>query len=186
MRKKRIIIGVIGSATDAQPHLSTPLGRWLAEQGYDLINGGGPGVMAAVAKSFCETKERAGVVIGILPSQHSCKNPEQRCQHQPPAGYPNPYIDIPVYTHLHLSGSQGKETDSRNHIIVLTANTLIAFPGSAGTRSEIELALEYRKPLVIVNPAGEWDEFKNSAATVKNIEEMIDGIRLLGTGGGRG
>ncbi|MFQ5673259.1 MAG: molybdenum cofactor carrier protein [Nitrospinales bacterium] len=186
MKKKRIIIGVIGSATASHPHLSIPLGRWLAEQGYNLVNGGGPGVMEAVAKAFCEVKERTGIVIGILPSRYACESPEQRRDHQPQEGYPNAYVDIPIYTHLHLSGSQGKETDSRNHIIVLTANTVIAFPGNAGTRSEIELALEYRKPLIIVNPAGEWDEFKNSAAMVKNIEEMIDGIRRLETGGGRG
>ena len=37
---------------------------------------------------------------------------------------------------------------SRNHLNVLTADAVVALPGGAGTRSEVELALEYRRPLM--------------------------------------
>ncbi|MDH5458813.1 MAG: LOG family protein, partial [Nitrospinota bacterium] len=63
---------------------------------------------------------------------------------------------------------------SRNHIIILSADVIVAFPGGAGTHSEIQLALEYGKPLLILNPNHEWDEFKNTQATItENLEEAI-------------
>ncbi len=63
---------------------------------------------------------------------------------------------------------------SRNSIIILTADGIVAFPGGAGTRSEIQLALEYGKPLLILNPHQEWDEFKNTpAAMVATADEAI-------------
>ena len=37
---------------------------------------------------------------------------------------------------------------SRNHLTVLSADAIVALPGGAGTRSEVELALEYHRPLM--------------------------------------
>lgn len=174
------MIGVVGSGSQPHPNLSAPLGKWLGERGYDLVNGGGRGVMEAVAKAFAEVPERAGLAIGIIPSLSSCEDSKQRAEYLPMSGYPNPAIDLPIYTHLHHSGARGKETASRNHIVILTADIVIALPGSAGTRSEIELALEYGKPLVIVNPAGEWDEFQGKpSAMASNTEEAVAAVKKL-------
>jgi predicted Rossmann-fold nucleotide-binding protein len=63
-------------------------------------------------------------------------------------GYPNPWIEVPIHTHLHLSGPEGEHHRSRNHLIALTANVLVALPGGAGTASEVRLALRYKKPLI--------------------------------------
>ena len=63
-------------------------------------------------------------------------------------GLSNQWIEIPIHTHLPLSGSRGAEQGSRNHINVLTATVIVALPGSHGTASEVQLALQYRKPLV--------------------------------------
>lgn len=177
MKTQRTIIGVIGSGTEPHSLYSGHLGKWLGKQGYDLINGGGSGVMEEVAKAFAEVTERKGITIGIIPSMNSCKDANRRKDYRPPEGYPNPYTNLPIYTHLHLSGPHGKEPNSRNHIIVLTADLLIAFPGNAGTRSEIQLAIEYEKPLIILNPAGGWNEFQKTSSTmVKNVDEMINEI----------
>ncbi|NIX54982.1 MAG: molybdenum cofactor carrier protein [candidate division Zixibacteria bacterium] len=173
MFEKKPLVGVIGSGTGEHADYAIPLGQWLAQQGYDLVNGGGGGVMESVARAFVSVKNRKGMVLGIIPASGSCSTPEERAAYSTPPGYPNAWIDRPVYTHLHLSGASGKETASRNHIIILTADAVIAFPGGPGTRSEIELALEYGKPLVILNPSGEWDEFQNSKGnTVRSVEEV--------------
>lgn len=174
MPKRKLSVGVIGSGTEKHPQLSAPLGQWLAEQGCDLINGGGEGVMSAVSQAFAEVPARKGSIIGIIPSSIPCDSPEARSDYAPLQGYPNSWVDIPIYTHLPLSGTSGKDIASRNHIIILSADVIIAFPGSTGTRSEIELALEYGKPLLILNPNHEWDEFKNSQTSmVENPEEAI-------------
>jgi len=174
MPKKRHCVGVIGSGTKKYSQISEPLGRWLAEQECDLINGGGGGVMEALSQAYAEIPDRKGSVIGVIPSANACDTPETRSAYHPLPGYPNAWVDIPIYTHLPLSGTSGKDTASRNHIIILSADVIVAFPGGAGTRSEIQLALEYGKPLLILNPYHEWDEFKNTQMPIaKNLKEVI-------------
>jgi predicted Rossmann-fold nucleotide-binding protein len=174
IQKKRPCVGVIGSGTEEHPQLSEPLGRWLAEQECDLINGGGAGVMKAVSQAFGEVSDRKGSVIGVIPASASCDSPAARSAYAPLQGYPNSWVDIPIYTHLPLSGVSGKDIASRNHIIILSADVIVAFPGGAGTRSEIQLALEYRKPLLILNPNHEWDELKNTQTSMaEKPEEAI-------------
>lgn len=174
MPKKRLCVGVIGSGTEKYSQISEPLGRWLAEQECNLINGGGGGVMEAVSQAYAEVPDRKGSIIGVIPSASACDSPKARSAYGPLSGYPNAWVDIPIYTHLPLSGASGKDIASRNHIIILSADVIVAFPGGAGTHSEIQLALEYGKPLLILNPNHEWDEFKNTQATItENLEEAI-------------
>ena len=136
------IVGVMGSGS--QPHAvrARQVGSWLARTGVHLLTGGGRGVMSAVSQAFAETVGRQGLVIGIIPS----------ATHDPLAGpktgYPNPWVEIPIYTHLPLSGDSGTEPLSRNHINILSANVVIALPGGPGTASEVDLALHYGRPLV--------------------------------------
>src|SRR5262249_16852264 len=63
-------------------------------------------------------------------------------------GYPNAWVEVPIRTHLHLSGPAGEHPRSRNHLVALTATVLVALPGGAGTASEVRLALWYNKPLL--------------------------------------
>ena len=173
MDKRKTLIGVIGSGSESFPDLCVPLGMWLAEKGFDLINGGGQGVMEEVAKAFAEVKNREGKVIGVLPSLSHCSIPEQRAVYEAPPGYPNTFTDIVIRTHLPFVGPEGKETASRNHIIILSSDLIIALPGSEGTQTEIELAMEYGKPLILISPGGEWDEFASKAIVVKTIPQAV-------------
>jgi uncharacterized protein (TIGR00725 family) len=137
----------MGSGSDEYPELSIPLGQWLATQPVHLLTGGGPGVMHAVSKAFYEAQPRPGLVIGIIPGTMDPPGAGTK------SGYPNPFVEIAVRTHLPLSGEQGTWPMSRNHINVLTSDCLIALPGAAGTRSEIELAHRYGKPIVVFESA---------------------------------
>ena len=38
---------------------------------------------------------------------------------------------------------------------------------------EIELAMEYGKPLILISPGGEWDEFASKAIVVKTIPQAV-------------
>lgn len=135
------IIGVMGSGNNPHNEKSAKLGKWIAQSGYHLLTGAGAGVMSAVSKSFCETKNRQGLSIGIIPGQYT------EDTYRPLPGYPNPWIEIPIFTHLPLSGSDGTSPLSRNHINILSAHIIIALPGGEGTKSEIELALKYNKKI---------------------------------------
>ena len=52
------IIGVIGSSESKFVKLCTPLGKWIAQNGYHLINGAGAGCMTAIAKAFIKVPNR--------------------------------------------------------------------------------------------------------------------------------
>ena len=174
--KIRKMIAVIGSGKDQHLNLSKPLGEWIAENGYSLLHGGGGGVMLSTARAFCSVKNRTGFVVGIIPSNSICSSPVERESYMPPSDYPNPYTEVTIRTHLHLTGALGKNIASRNHIIILSADTVIALPGGPGTQSEIELAIEYKKPLVLLSPNGEWDSFANRASTVKAVADAVEKI----------
>ena len=101
--------------------------------------------MAAVSESFHDTPNRRGLVIGILPCDESSTNPKEG---YPKEGYPNQWVEIPVQTHLPLSGDRGTEPLSRNHINVLTSDLVVALPGDTGTLSEVRLAIKYERPVI--------------------------------------
>jgi uncharacterized protein (TIGR00725 family) len=136
------IVGVMGSGTDPHARLAQPLGRLLARLGVHLLTGGGQGVMATVSEAFATSPGRKGLVIGVVP----CQNHDPLCQ--PKAGYPNPWVELPIRTHLPLSGLRGTNVGSRNHINILSSDAVVALPGSGGTSSEVQLAVRYRRPII--------------------------------------
>jgi uncharacterized protein (TIGR00725 family) len=136
-------IGVIGSGRDAHQDLARELGALLARLGVNLMTGAGRGVMTSVSRAFTRARRTKGVCIGIVP----CRSERDRTT--PKRGYPNKFIELPIYTHLPYSGDLGRHDLSRNHIIVLSSDAIVALPGKEGTASEVDLALRYRKPIVI-------------------------------------
>jgi predicted Rossmann-fold nucleotide-binding protein len=112
----------------------------LVKHGVHLLTGGGPGVMAKVSQFFVKHPKRAArqCCLGVLPWGKE--------------GYPNKWVEIPIQTHLSGKMMNGvdspKDSNSRNHINVLTASAVIGLPGGKGTLAEIELAVEYKRPCV--------------------------------------
>jgi|SRR6185312_2298727 len=145
--RRRPIVAVIGSGDPdhGNPDLSEAIGRLIAEMGFHLLTGGGRGVMADASRGFTSVPDRAGLTLGIIP--RSATGDEEK------EGYPNPWVELPIRTHLagHL-GPAGE--DSRNPINVLTAWKIIALPGSEGTRAEIRLAVRYGRPVLAVTDEG--------------------------------
>ena len=142
MSLRRPIVGVIGSGEVEWKDRATELGRWLATKGVHLLTGGGGGVMTAVSRAFFEVPNRKGMIIGVIP----CKQDDPLCR--PKAGYPNSWVEIPIVTHLPLSGIQGTSPMSRNHINILSSDVVIALPGGPGTASEAILTVQYGRPLI--------------------------------------
>ena len=145
------IVAVIGSGDPdhGNPDLSAAIGRLIAEMGFHLLTGGGRGVMADACRGFTSVPNRAGLTLGIIPRSVTGDEAKE--------GYPNPWVEIPILTHL--AGRLGPDgEDSRNPINVLTAWRIIALPGSAGTRAEIWLALRYGRPVLAVTDKGREGE----------------------------
>ena len=163
----------MGSHANPYPERSEVVGQWVARQGYHLLTGAGEGIMSAVSQAFAEVADRAGRVIGIVPS-------EQGDADRPSiAGYPNRWVEIPILTHLGVGMPTGDDLGSRNHINVLTASAIILLPGGDGTASEGRLALRYGKPCVAFLQTSDEIPSLPSAIPVEadfaNVIEFISG-----------
>jgi predicted Rossmann-fold nucleotide-binding protein len=99
MTKRLRVVGGMGSGSHEHAEVAEPLGRWHAGEGVHLLTGGGGGVMTAVARAFAAVEGRAGLVVGVLPCGDEAA--------QPRPGYPNPFVERVIQTHLPLSGHSG-------------------------------------------------------------------------------
>ena len=134
---RRPVVGVRGSGDDPHVEIAEPLGRAIARSGWNLLTGGGGGVMTSVARGFTDRHPRAGVHLGILRGD---------ADGEPLSGYPNDFVEIPIATHL--PGGE-LESDSRNHLNILSSTVVLALPGRVGTRAEIELSIRYGRPIAV-------------------------------------
>ena len=128
MIKSISVIGSDGVISEEISKMAQYIGSEIAEKGFVLVCGGRGGVMEAACKG---AKEKGGITMGILPSLDK--------------GEANKYVDIALTTGLGLA---------RNHLVVAASDASIALSGSTGTLSEISIALNIGKRVVIVNGSG--------------------------------
>lgn len=126
--------------------LANELGGLIARLGCHLLTGAGGGMMNLVCKAFANEPNRAGRVIGIVPGKMELRKARANYERKP--GYPNAYVEIPIFTHLHESGELGLQLRSRNHINALTPDVIVIMEGGIGTLTEVVLALAYHKPVI--------------------------------------
>ena len=127
--RNRMRIGVIGGANPKKKwsKVAFEVGALIAKNNGILVCGGLGGIMEAAAKG---AKEAGGLTIGILPG-----NLFQEA---------NPYIDIPMATGMGYT---------RNSLVAMNADTLIAIDGQYGTLSEIAFGIIYGKKIIGI---GTW------------------------------
>ena len=125
--KRTLIVGVMGGGQvdERTSAMAYRLGALIAGNGWILLNGGrAAGVMDASARGAAEN---GGLTLGILPDETTV--------------HASDHIQIPVCTGM---GS------ARNSINVLSSDVVVACPGSAGTVSEIALALKHGKKVITI------------------------------------
>ena len=154
-----MIVGVMASGkdkplNDEERRLAREVGTSIANLGYHLLTGGGGGSMAAVGKAFLEKKRKllkanrpAGNLISILRAKELPQKKDGKRTWEAKAD--NGLGEIVIRTHLPFSGKQGSDPLSRNHINALTADLVVILPGDPGTLSELQLAWEYGKDIMI-------------------------------------
>lgn len=178
----------MGSGSDPFRERAEAAGRLVARLGCHLLTGGGSGVMAETAKAFTETKERKGLSIGIIKGEavrETLQGGGRGRKYVP--GTVNEAVELPIYTHLPLSGTDGKNPQSRNHINVLTADILIALPGGEGTLSEVMLRLEYGSDVVLYlgehtiagKPAAFFEKYSSETAGSVQVAESSGQLERL-------
>jgi len=163
------IIGVMGSGRCEWVEWAEPLGRRIAGAGYDLLTGGGQGVMRSSARAFSETPRRRGRSIGIVPTRSDSRHGFVVLE-----GYPNPYIEIPILTPLPRREADAPDGAlSRNYVNVLSSDVVIALPGGQGTRDEIALARRFGKPLICFGPAAAFEFLPGDVEYTDELEVVL-------------
>lgn len=125
---ERVIVGVMGPGEEAsreEAHIASELGGAIARQGWILLTGGrNAGVMDAAARG---ARKEGGTVIGVLPGVDRSSMSDG--------------VEIAIVTGLH---------EARNNINVLSSHLLFFVGMSAGTASELSLAIKYGKPCIFL------------------------------------
>jgi uncharacterized protein (TIGR00725 family) len=128
--RQRTRVAVIGGSRPGRAALDQAfeVGRLLGGRGAVLVCGGLGGIMEAAARG---ARTAGGLTVGILPGAD--------------VRDANPSIDIPVATGLGYT---------RNSLVVMNADAVIAVDGEYGTLSEIAYGLIYGKKVIGL---GTWD-----------------------------
>jgi len=143
--RKRFRVGIIGGNNPEAKHLDMArrVGELVARAGAILVCGGLGGVMAAAASG---AKKAGGLTVGILPGS----SPEEA----------NPYIDIPIATGMGYS---------RNSLVAMNSDVLIAIDGEYGTLSEIAYGNIYGKKVIGLDT---WD--MKGVIQASSAEEAVE------------
>jgi hypothetical protein len=154
---RALIIGVMGPGEGATPDaeaMAHQLGQMIAANGWVTLSGGrDAGIMGAVTRGAAEA---GGLTVGILPGSTA----QARA------------------AHLHLPIATGMG-NARNNINVLASDLIVAFASqpSAGTISEIALALKAGKPLILLGiPAGDESFFQRLGPGQYERAEDVDQV----------
>jgi predicted Rossmann-fold nucleotide-binding protein len=176
-RRRRPVVAVVGSGIRVD-RAADAIGSLIARLGCHLLTGAGSGNMEAVSRAFYETPDRKGLVIGVVPGAvEPLEALEDRASEQicyaPKPGYPNKWVEVALFTHLPDSGHKGRLPTSRNHIIVLSAEAIVALPGGAGTRSEMWLATRYGVPIIAYGDHEMPPEAVRHAQTIDDVRAFL-------------
>ena len=127
MVKQKLQIGVIGDSecSDEEKQLAYEIGLEIGKINLVLICGGHGGIMEAASRGC---KEAGGLVVGILPSNSRLEG--------------NSYLDVQIPTGLGWT---------RNSLVALSSDALIAIGGRSGTLSEIAFGWMYDKPVIALD-----------------------------------
>jgi uncharacterized protein (TIGR00725 family) len=145
-----------GDAGDELRATAEEVGRRLAEAGATVVCGGLGGVMEAACHG---AKSAGGLTIGILPGRRRDEA--------------NPWVDVAIPTGM---------GETRNALVVLCADAVVAIGGEHGTLSEVAFGLKLGRPVVglrtwrLVRDNGAADE---AIVPVEDAAAAVDAVLAL-------
>jgi len=155
----QIVIGVMGPgerASDTDRMRAEALGERIAEKGWVTLSGGrSVGVMDAALSG---ARRRNGLTIGVLPGTT--------------AAHASPHAEIRIVTGM---------GEGRNLVNVLSSDVVCVCGMSAGTASEVALALKLGRPTILIAPDAESEQFWSSldCACLHGVRSPEEAIELI-------
>ncbi len=154
-------VAFFGSATlsddDVSCQSAFQTAKLLAENGFEIVNGGGPGIMRAASQG---AKTCGGKVIGVTYYPKDVKNFEGRDDKNP--------IDVEIKTKNYLE---------RTLMLLKEAECYLVFKGGTGTISEFGMAwgmsklyFGHHKPFILFGSY--WEEIMNTLEENLEIDKQ--------------
>ncbi len=151
--RKRLRVAVIGGSRPGRQALEAAfeVGRLIARAGAIVVCGGLGGVMEEASRG---AREEGGFVVGILPGGTLSDA--------------NPWVNLPIATGLGYT---------RNPLVVLNADAVIAIDGEYGTLSEIAYGKIHGKKVVGL---GSWDVkgVEPAATPEEAVRTALEGLAV--------
>jgi uncharacterized protein (TIGR00725 family) len=154
------VLGIVGPGATARPddlRNAEELARLAAVEQWVVASGGvASGVMEAASRG---ARAAGGIVLGILPGAETAAA--------------NEHVTIAVATSL---------GQARNNVLVLTSDVVAVCGISAGTASEVALALRAGRPLVFIAADHRTEDFyaglppDGTLAFVRTPEEALGAV----------
>src|SRR5690625_41532 len=128
------VIGNAGEIPEAQRAAAFELGKRAVDRGFRIVCGGMDGVMEAAAHgAHHAARYQEGDTIGIAMSYRAADL--------------NPWVDVVIPTGMGYA---------RNTIVVASGDVVVAIGGGSGTLSEIALAWQIQRPILVYGQAEGW------------------------------
>src|SRR5262245_30178709 len=157
---RRPVIGVMGPGADTTfDTMAFALGRLIAREGWILLTGGrNAGVMDAASRGAKSVP--GSITVGILPTDGQSTDVSAS-------------VDIAIFTNM---------GDARNAINVQSSDVVVAVSAaSAGTLSEVALAMKAAKPVVLLGAGTETRAFLAAwgSGNVHFVDDAREAIRRI-------
>ena len=157
MRRNTVaIIGSAGRIPCGLRRTVETLAGALCDAGFDLVTGGMDGIMRAVARGH----DRSGAATNLIHIEPGWGRAWERNPH--PAGI--------VRTDL---GSM------RNHLVIRSADLVVAVSGGSGTLSEMAIAWQEGKPIAALSGSGGWSAKLADTARDRRRESAVTGCETV-------
>lgn len=128
------VIGNDGDIPEAQRAAAYAIGAAAVDRGFRIVCGGMGGVMAAAAEgAHSAERYKEGDTVGIAMSYYATDL--------------NPWVDVVIPTGLGYS---------RNMLVVASGDVVVAIGGGSGTLSEIALAWQIQRPILVHGETEGW------------------------------
>lgn len=148
------VIGNAGQIPEAQKEAAFALGKSAVERGFRLVCGGMDGVMEAAAHGAHHAENyQEGDTVGIAMSYRAADL--------------NPWVDVVIPTGMGYA---------RNAIVVSSGDVVVAIGGGSGTLSEIALAWQLERPILVYGNAEGWAKKMAGVRLDKRNEYAIEGF----------
>lgn len=151
------VIGNAGKIPNAQKEAAFALGKHAVERGFRIVCGGMDGVMEAAAHGAHHAENyQEGDTVGVAMSYRAADL--------------NPWVDIVIPTGMGFA---------RNTIVVSSGDVVVAIGGGSGTLSEIALAWQIDRPILVYGKAEGWAKKMAGVRLDRRNEYAIEGFDAI-------